>query len=89
MLWTSSKYAESWLEATVEGMDENIEDKWFFLLENYYNSLVFKGFSYNYNKSLKTASVYSNGIYAQPCNYINIENYMMYLFKWKKHIFWH
>ena len=51
MLWTSSKYAERRLEAAVEAMDKNIEDKSFFLLENYYNSLVFKGFSRNYIKS--------------------------------------
>ena len=27
MLWTSSKYAEMRLEAAVEAMDENVEDK--------------------------------------------------------------
>ena len=27
MLWTSSKYAERRLEAAVEAMDENVEDK--------------------------------------------------------------
>ena len=67
MLWSSSKYAERRLEAPVEAMDENIEDKWFFLLENYHSSLGFKGFSHNYNNSLKTASFYSTGTYAQPC----------------------
>ena len=67
MLWASSKYGKRRLEAAVEAMDENIENKLFFLLENYHSSLGFKGFSHNYNNSLKTASFYSTGTYAQPC----------------------
>ena len=70
MLWTSNKYAERSLEAAVEAMDENIEDKWFFLLENYHNLLGFKGFGHKYNNSLKTASFNSTGTYAQPCIYV-------------------
>ena len=75
MLWSSSKYAERRLEAPVEAMDENIEDKLFFLLENYHSSLGFKGFSHNYNNSLKTATFHSTGTYAQPCNFD--QNYPM------------
>ena len=48
-------------------MDDNTEDKWFFLLENYYKSSGFKGFCQNYDNSPKTASFYSPGKYAQPC----------------------
>ena len=48
-------------------MYENIENKWLFLLENYYNSLGIKGFIHNYTNSLRTASVYSTKPYAKPC----------------------
>ena len=67
MLWARSKNAKRRLEAIVEAMDENIENKWLFLLENYYNSLGIKGFSHNCTNSLRTASVYSTGTYAPPC----------------------
>ena len=67
MLWAGSKNAKRRLEAIVEAMDENIENKWLFLLENYHNSLGLKGFSHNCTSSLRTASFYSTGTYAQPC----------------------
>ena len=67
MLWARSKNAKRRLEAIVETMYENIENKLFFLLENYNNSLGIKGFSHNYTNSLRTASVYSTGTYAPPC----------------------
>ena len=67
MLWVRSKNANRKLEAIVEAMDENIENKWLFLLENYHNSLGIKGFSHNCISSLRTASFYSTGTYAQPC----------------------
>ena len=57
MLWVKSKNAKRRLEAIVEAMDENIENKWMFLLENYYNSLGIKGFSHNCTNSFRTASV--------------------------------
>ena len=67
MLWARSKNAKRRLEAIVEAMGENIENKYFFLLENYYNSLGIKGFRHNCTDSLRTASVCSTGTYAQPC----------------------
>ena len=39
MLWVKRENAKRRLEAIVEAMYENIENKWLFLLENYYNSL--------------------------------------------------
>ena len=69
MLWVKSKNAKRRLEAIVETMDENIENKWLFLLENYLNSLGLKGFSHKCTSSLRTASFYSTGTYAQPCTW--------------------
>ena len=67
MLLVRSKNAKRRLKAIVEAMDENIEHKWLFLLENYHNSLGIKGFSHNCTNSLRTASVHSTGTYAPPC----------------------
>ena len=67
ILWVNSKNAKRRLKAIVEAMDENIENKSLFLLENYHNSLGLKEFSHNCTSSLRTASVYSTGTYAQFC----------------------
>ena len=90
MLWARSKNAKRRLEAIVEAMDENIENKWFFLLENYYNSLGIKGFSHNCTNSLRTTVTY-----AKPCmcrnKNLHLLIYFSYLllcnkFQWNHHL---